>query len=99
MADLHAPLQCLEVTAGAAAAYLQNSAAQFASELWSFVASGLSIQAHDRLVFGAQEGTNRPSSGRQHSAGVPMKAEGIGIVFAFVDGKSERPGAELRQHV
>lgn len=64
-------MQCLEVTAAAAAAYLQDAAAQFASELWSFVDSGLSVQAHDRLVFGAQD-----SAGRQRIAGAPMNAEG-----------------------
>ena len=71
-ADLPVTVQCLEVTAAAAAAYLQESAAQFAAELWSFVASGLSIQAHDRTVFGVQESTSS-----QHNAGVPMNGEGI----------------------
>ena len=79
MADSPLTMQCLEVTAAAAAAYLQDSAAQFASELWTFVASGLSVQAHDRLVFGAQD-----CADRQRSAEAPMNAEGSQLLFATI---------------
>jgi hypothetical protein len=43
--------QWLETVSAAAAPYLFDSAAQFARELWSFVASGLAVDAHDRAVF------------------------------------------------
>ncbi len=82
-------MQCLEVAAAAAAIYLQNSAAQFASELWQFVASGLSVQAHDRLVFGAQE-----SADRHRSAGAPMNAEGCQSLLALIMTSLEPPEAD-----
>lgn len=83
-------VQYIEVTAAAAAAYLQDSAAQFASELWKFVASGLSIQAHDRTVFGAQESANR-----RHSAGVPMNGEDTENHSALTLTVLEPPEAEM----
>ena len=64
-------VQFLEVVAAATAAYLKESAGQFASELWKLVASGLSIQAHDRLVFG----THGVEDG-QDAKGPPMTAAG-----------------------
>ena len=63
--------QCLEVTSGAAALYLQDLSSRFAAELWEYVASGLSIQAHDRAVFGA--GTE---ARKQHECEEAMRAAG-----------------------
>ena len=70
-------VQCLEAAAAAAAPYLQASAALFAAELWSFLASGLSIQAHDRLVFGASKSADRRCSG------APMDAAGTESLSAL----------------
>jgi hypothetical protein len=64
-------VQFLELVAAATAPYLKESANQFASELWKFVASGLSIQAHDRLVFGTHDVEDR-----QRAKGAPMSAAG-----------------------
>lgn len=64
-------VQFLEVVAAATTAYLKDSAGHFASELWKFVASGLSIQAHDRLVFGT-----RDVEDGQHAKGPLMTAAG-----------------------
>ena len=94
MADLPMAVQCLEVTAAAAAAYLQDTAAQFASELWTFVASGLSVQAHDRLVFGAQD-----SASRQRSSGAPMNAEGNQSSLALIITSLEPSKADLNERV
>ena len=68
-------VQFLEILAAATTAYLKESADQFASELWKFVASGLSIQAHDRLVFGTHDVEDR-----QRAKGAPLTAAGTPIL-------------------
>ena len=63
--------QCLEVASGAAGLYLQDLSGRFAAELWEYVASGLSIQAHDRAVFGAGTETRE-----QHECEEAMRLAG-----------------------
>ena len=66
---LHA--QCLEVASAAAASYLQDLSGRFATELWEYVASGLSIQAYDRAVFG-----RGPEARKQHESKEAMNSAG-----------------------
>ena len=55
-------LQWLGTVAAAARAYLFESAELFAAQLWHFIASGLSLEAHDRAVFGLDETAATPAA-------------------------------------
>ncbi|CAL8464231.1 g3766 [Coccomyxa elongata] len=45
----------VEAVAAAAKPYIFGNAAQFAGHLWAFIASGMSVAAHDAAVFGTDE--------------------------------------------
>jgi hypothetical protein len=62
--------QWLEEVGNAARAYLFDSAELFAAQLWHFVASGLSVGAHDRAVFGLDEATVVPAAPTSLPAGL-----------------------------
>lgn len=67
-------LQWTESVAAAARAYLFDSAPRFASELWGFAASGLSLEAHDRATFGLEEQPAMPPADAAAGAGAPLAA-------------------------
>ena len=69
--------QFLEVASGAAALYVQDLSSTFATELWEYVASGLSIQAYDRAVFGASAETRK-----QHESEEAMRLAGRASIAA-----------------
>lgn len=48
-------VQWVEAVAAAAKPYIFGNAAQFAGQLWAFIASGMSVAAHDDAVFGTDE--------------------------------------------
>jgi hypothetical protein len=58
--------------------FLDEHAAAYAAQLWSFLQSGLSIAAHDAVLFGAEAPADGPGSSEDKEERAPGVSEAAG---------------------
>lgn len=68
--------QWVEAVAAAAKPYIFGNAAQFAGQLWAFIASGMSVAAHDAAVFGTDQAPGAAASASATEGGGPSNRHG-----------------------